>query len=400
MHLYRVIMAVLLPVFLLRALIRGEGARDLAQRLGFVPRGKVDLWLHGASNGELASARWVVAALMAARPGLTVQVTCNTLTARAMVRGWQMAGVAASLAPLDTAGATARLLQRCRPCALISVEGEVWPQRMATCAAQGAAVLMLGARMSARSAQAWARVPTLAQAALSQVCFASAQDQASRDHLIGLGLNPAAVAPDFDLKAQAVAGLPRPDHMPRADRAGWLLAASTHAGEDAAILDAFATSGFAHLILAPRHPDRAPAIAALLSARGLSFAQRSRGAEPGAARVLLADTLGEMDRWYALCGACIIGGSLVDKGGHTPWEPIRHACALLHGPSTRNFAATFAALDAAQAALAVTSDSLPTALALLDGAAQDRLANAAAPFLQASGDPQVLLDQIIAKSGL
>ena len=400
MYLYRFIMAALLPVFLIRALIRGEGLGDMAERLGFVPRVKADLWLHGASNGELASARWVVAGLVAARPGLVVQVTCNTLTARAMVRGWQIAGVRAHLAPLDTAGATARLQRRCGARALMSLEGELWPNRMATCAAHSVPVLMLGARMSARTAKAWARVPDLARATLAQVCYASAQDAASRGHLLGLGLNPAAIAPDFDLKAQAVAGLPQPDPLPRADRATWLLAASTHQGEDAAILDAFAASGFAHLILAPRHPDRAPAIAAMLAARGLTFAQRSHGAEPGAARVLLADTLGEMDRWYARCGACLIGGSLVDKGGHTPWEPIRHGCAILHGPSTRNFAAAFAALDAAAAAWPVTPDSLTAALTTLDADTQVRLVTAAAPFLRAYGDPQALLDQLIAHSGL
>ena len=400
MYLYRLIMAVLLPVLLARALWRGEGRADLAERLGFGSAGRVDLWLHGASNGEIASARWVIEGLLAARPALRIGVTCNTLSARQMVQGWHNPRVTVALAPVDSAFATQRLLQRWQPRALISLEAELWPARIAACTATGVPVLMLGARMSARSARGWARVPALATATLAQVRFASAQDALSRENLARLGLPPAAIAPDFDLKAHAIAGLPTPEPLPRAARAGWLLAASTHEGEDAAIVNAFAASGFAHLILAPRHPSRAPAIAALLTARRLTFTLRSTGAGPGTARVLLADTLGEMDRWYALCGACIVGGTLVTKGGHTPWEPIRHGCAILHGPSTANFAAAYAALDAAGAALPVTPATLPAALAPLDGPAQDRLASAAAPLLQASGDPTALLARLFTISRL
>ncbi len=217
---------------------------------------------------------------------------------------------------------------------------------------------------------------------------------------MALGLPLAALGPDFDLKAEAAAQGAAPVWRPRAGRAGWLMAASTNDGEEAAILDAFAASGFDHLILAPRHPRRGDAIAAMLVARGLAYHRRSAGAVPGGARVLLADTMGEMADWYALCGACLIGGTLVDKGGHTPWEPARHGCALLHGPSVGNFAASFAALDAAGAARPVTALTLSAALAALDGATQDRMALAATLILQEKGDTEALFQAILTHSRL
>jgi 3-deoxy-D-manno-octulosonic-acid transferase len=396
MVLYRVIMALLVPFVLARALWRGETRGDMAERLGLLPKAGAaqTLWLHGASNGELTSARWVVADLLAAHPGLTMLVTSNTVTGRRMVQDWQLPRVTAVLAPLDSRFATGRLLRRWHPRGLISLEAEVWPQRMATCAAAGVPVVLLGARMSARSARGWQRFGRLAATALGQVRYASAQDALSRAHLLALGLPAQAVGPDFDLKAEAVARLPLPEALPRAIRAGWLLAASTHEGEDAALLDAFAASGLTHLILAPRHPARAPAIAALLADRGMGFARRSQGAAPGMAQVLLADTLGEMDLWYARCGICLVGGTLVDKGGHTPWEPARHGCALLHGPSTWNFTRAFAALDATGAALPVSAATLAETLRGLDGPSQDRLAAAAAQVLRAGGNADALIDKI------
>ena len=396
--LYRLIIALVWPFLMLARLGRGESWGDVHERLGGASAAGPVLWLHGASNGEVASARWLVARLRQARPGLPVLVTCNTVTARAMVQGWQMPGVTAALAPVDAGFAVARFLRRWQPVVLISLEGEVWPNRFAACAAAGVPIVMLGARMSAGSYRGWRRFGGLAAAALAGVRYASAQDAASRQRLRDLGLPEAALGPDFDLKAQAVACLPVPLTLPRPERAGWLLAASTHDGEDAAIVDAFAASGFEHLILAPRHPARGDAIAALLARRGLSFQRRSTGGNPGGARVLLADTMGEMEAWYARCGSCVIGGTLVDKGGHTPWEPARHGCVLLHGPSVWNFAAPFAALDAAGAAIPVTAQSLGAALAGLDAATQDRMAAAAMAVLQATGDADRLFHAILTHS--
>ena len=397
MIIYNLIMAVLAPLLLIRALWRGEAVADLAERLGRGPAQPVGLWLHGASLGELTSARWVIVALMAARPGLTLVVTANTLTGRQLVRDWRLTGVTARLAPLDTGTALRAFRARWRPKALISLEAEYWPHRM-TC---GLPVLLLGARMSDRSCRRWQTRPALAARMLAGVRMASAQDARSRANLTALGLPPAVTLPNLDLKAQSITHLPVPALPPRADRATWLLAASTHDGEEALILQAFRHQRqFTHLILAPRHPTRAPAIATLLRSLGLPFDQRSLGAPPGQSPVYLADTLGEMDMWYARCGAVVIGGSFADRGGHTPWEPARFGSAILHGPNTHNFAAPFAALDATGGAIAVTPDTLAQALGRLNCQAQDDVASTAQTVLQAQGDAAATLARILDVSGI
>ena len=397
MALYRIIMALLAPLLLARALWRGESRVDVEERLGH-GAAPCDLWLHGASLGELTSARWLVAALQADRPGLTVLVTANTLTGRQMVRDWQMPGVTARLAPLDLRGALRRFLRASGPKALLSLEAEYWPLRFAACADREIPVVLLGARMSERSFRRWQNRSAIAATMLGAVQLASAQDAASRRHLLQLGLPTHAVQPDLDLKAQAMAHQPTPVTPDRAARETWLLAASTHQGEEALVLAAFARqSRFTHLIVAPRHPDRGAEIATLL--HGTDFARRSQGAEPGGTRIYLADTLGEMDRWYATCGAVVIGGSFAPRGGHTPWEPAHFGTAMLHGPDTRNFAAAFAALDDNLGAIPVTADTLHAALVTLDGPSQDRIAAAATAVLQADGDIFALLERIRVISG-
>jgi 3-deoxy-D-manno-octulosonic-acid transferase len=107
-------------------------------------------------------------------------------------------------------------------------------------------------------------------------------------------------------------------------------------------------------IIAPRHPARGAAIADALRSRGLRVARRGSGDDIGAdIDVYLADTLGELGLIFRLTGIALIGGSLVERGGHNPFEAARLGCVVLHGPDMSNCAAMSAALDAGGAAVTV-----------------------------------------------
>jgi 3-deoxy-D-manno-octulosonic-acid transferase len=111
-------------------------------------------------------------------------------------------------------------------------------------------------------------------------------------------------------------------------------------------------------IIAPRHPVRSEAICAMLRGHGLRVAVRARG-EPltPETQIYLVDTLGELGLFYRLAGIAFIGGSLVAKGGHNPFEAARLGCAVLHGPDMSNCAAMASLLAAAGAAETVQDDA-------------------------------------------
>jgi 3-deoxy-D-manno-octulosonic-acid transferase len=392
MRLYRLASALTYALLRLRARLGSDDS--LSERtVAPAPRPGPSplIWLHGASNGELTAARGLIAGLIERSPELRLLVTTNTLTARAMARGWALPRTEVRLAPLDHAPLIARFLDATRPAALVMLENELWPNRLALCAARSIPVLVVGGRLSARSARFWARLPRLAGKLMDAITWLAPQDEASRDRFIALGLDPARLGPILQLKsavadpAGAAPGLPLPRPLT-------LLAASTHEGEDEMVLDAFRAARRRHpglrLLLAPRHPRRRDAIEAAIAARGLAFATRSRGAAPGAQTpVYLADTMGEMALWYRAAGLTFVGGSLVDRGGHTPFEPAAFGSAILHGPHLSNFAPAYGALAAACATRQVTdAQSLGAALAELagDAAAQADLAararDALAPF--------------------
>lgn len=377
----------------LRLRARFGGSPDLRQRLvldGAPDR--ADIWVHGASVGELASARQVIEGLSA---HMSVLVTANSATGRDQAAGW---GFDARLAPLDVPGALERFVSAVQPRLAVTLESEFWPLRSQALARRGIPQAMIGARMSERSARRWQRLPWLIRPVLARIAAASAQDVGSQQRLLALGLPASALMPQMDLKLLAPAQVAPPPDDPARDRV--VLAASTHEAEEAQILEAWVRARARvpdlRLILAIRHPQRGDEVAALIAARGITAARRSAGASDGP--VVLVDVLGEMGRWYAAAGICVVGGSLTDRGGHTAWEPAAHRCAILYGPHVSNFADAYAALAQAGAARQVTPATLADQLVeLAQTPAQARQMGQAARdlLLARAGDPAGLIQRLL-----
>ncbi|WP_425052480.1 3-deoxy-D-manno-octulosonic acid transferase [Psychromarinibacter sp. S121] len=409
MLLYRLLLTLLSPVLLAGALLRVLRGRetwtDLSQRLGGgATTAPGAIWLHGASNGELASARTLVAALRAADPDAPLVVTANTVTGRALAEGWGVPKLTARLAPFDFRWSLARFRRRIRPSLLIVMENELWPNRIVT---SPVPVACIGGRMSARSFGTWQRLPRLAALLMRRIAFLSAQDPQSARHFAELGLPAKAQGPTGTLKSGV--DLPQPDSeifaalallFPRAET---LLVASTHEGEERIVLDAFAKAHRGRpalkMILAPRHPARGDEVAALVAATGLPSARRSKEEAPdNGTAVYLADTLGEMPLWYHLAGLTFVAGSFAPKGGHTPFEPAAARSAILHGPDIANFRAAYTALDDGGGAVMVADGpALTEAVTRLAGdmAAQTTLADRADTILAAQDDSATLIATLV-----
>lgn len=374
----------------LRAGLGGSSALRERLVMGGLPD-PAAIWVHGASVGELTSARPVIEAL---NDELGVIVTSNSETGRDMASRW---GLPSRLAPLDMPGSLSRFMDAVQPRLQITLENEFWPLRSRRLAERGIPQAMIGARMSQRSALLWSRLPGVIGPMLGRVAALSAQDAQSEARLRDLGLTADALMPQLDLKLLTPASLAPP--QPDASRDQTVLAASTHEGEEPAIIDGWRaarqTRPDLRLIIAIRHPQRGDAVAALMAAQGLPVARRSEGADTGP--ILLIDVLGEMPRWYAKSGICFVGGSWAEKGGHTPWEPAAHCCAILHGPHISNFTDAYATLSQSDAARRTDAGAIGQAIADLadDPAAARRMGHKARRVLeQQAGDPAMMVRRL------
>ena len=378
--LYRAVTWPLAPlaiVYLNRRRKQGkEDARRFRERQGVPSAARpkaVLLWIHAASVGEATAVLALIERLLQTRPILEILVTTGTVTSAQLLETRLPRRARHQFVPADLPRWITRFLDHWRPDLAVWVESELWPNLILATHARGVPMAWVNGRLSAGSYARWQKWPGLIGPMLEAFSVCLVQDEEQAKRFRRLGAREAGVV--GDLKAAATA-LPvdcrQLDELGRRINARPLwLAASTHAGEEEIAAQVHHQVAATHpgllTIIVPRHPTRGEAIEAMLAARGLRVARRCRS-EPitDQTDVYLADTMGELGLFYRLAGIAFVGGSLVAKGGHNPFEAARLDCAVLHGPDTRNCARMAAELAAVGAAETVSdADELARAVSVL-----------------------------------
>ena len=322
------------------------------------------IWFHAASVGESLSVLTLITRLGDMHPKAEFLITSGTPTSAELIAKRMPPRSRHQFPPLDSRSAVNRFLQHWQPNLGVFVESELWPQMVVRASATGCPLVLLNARMSDRTVNAWAKRPATARFILSQFDLFLTQNQKTADNLRRIRAAPDRIRPGSNLKAVS-APLPvdqtalKDLQSALGDRPLWV-ASSTHAGEEETVLCAHAQILKSHpdacLLLAPRHPERGDTVEALIHDAGFSLARRSRkDALAADTQVYLADTLGEVGTWYALCPRVFMGGSLKNIGGHNPFEPAQLGATVLTGPGCFNFAESYAEMIRAGAAREVST---------------------------------------------
>ena len=371
-----------------------EDAGRLAERRGLARLARPDgpvVWLHGASVGELASVLPMIEHIV--KRGIGVLVTTGTVTSSGLAEERLPRGVIHQFVPLDVPRYVRGFLDHWRPDLALFVEAELWPNMIIETSACGVPMILVNGRLSENSFRRWNYLRGSIVDLLRRFDLCLAGTQADAERLRALGAPRVLTAGNLKLDVPAPPADPDKLSALRDAVAGrpLIAAASTHAGEESAVIEAHRRlrANFPRLLtlIAPRHPERGPGVAELAAAAGLKAALRSRGALPDAAtEIYVADTMGELGLIYRLVPVVFIGGSLVKRGGQNPIEPAKLGAAILHGPHVWNFAEIYAALDQAHGAEPVgdaTRLAAGFAAWLRDPAARERAAKAARTTVEA-----------------
>jgi 3-deoxy-D-manno-octulosonic-acid transferase len=343
---YTFIFYLVIPFVLLRLLWRGVRApaywQRWLERFGFFPALPVQqsLWIHAVSMGEVQAA---VPLIQALRAHQSILVTTMTPTGSQRVREIFGDSVSHVYLPYDLPGAMARFLARVQPRLLIIMETELWPNLLHACQQRASPVILANARLSANSAAGYQRIGGLTRKMLTSVTAVAAQTEVDAARFIDLGAPPSTVYAtgsikfDSRLPANFSEKAEELRHQWGTDRAVWI-AASTHEGEEEAVLDAFSQLKLKPafndvlLVLVPRHPERFNRVAALCKRRGFIVARRSYGNVNTQTEIYLGDTMGDLPLLYAACDVAFVGGSLVPIGGHNLLEPAAVGLPVIMGP--------------------------------------------------------------------
>lgn len=329
-----------------------------AERFGFIPKERLarleaggTIWVHAVSVGETIAVKPLLKAMKESFPKIRIVLSNVTETGRSIAE--KTAGIDQCIYfPFDYRFAAKRALTQVRPCLVVIVETEIWPNFLRITHEMGVPALLVNGRISDRSLGRYLAMrkffrPVLAN--LAALCMQTAEDA---DRIIAIGAEPGRVHITGNLKYDIPVNAPTEEKKKELrsickipDGIMVITAGSTHAGEEETILAAYrqllAGGRECLLVLAPRHPERGGEVAELIRNCGMPFTVRSaldrREGLFRSGEVLLVDTVGELMRFYAVSDIVFVGGSLAATGGHNILEPASLGAPVLFGPHMQNF---------------------------------------------------------------
>jgi 3-deoxy-D-manno-octulosonic-acid transferase len=364
------------PYFYWHLKSRGRGESfwpRLGLRLpqGTPPPGAPRIWLHGVSVGEILAAAPLVQELNALLPRASLIITTGTETGQAVARqNFLPLGAYVCYFPLDLPWAVARYLEYLQPQVFVALESEIWPNFLSQAHRRGVRLAMVNARLSDKSFQRFLRYQRYLSDIFNLFDLVAAGSAGDYQRLARLGLAPPRLHLTGNLKYDRLFKARDKEKIKefrallqpgaKESEVPVFLAASTHPGEEEAVLAAFHQLRTPYpallLILAPRHPERAPELGRLLNRQGLGYHLWTRlkaGVEARRQPVVLVDTIGDLFDLYGAAHLAFVGGSLIPHGGQNILEAAAQGLAPLYGPHLENFRWAQEILEAAGAGLMV-----------------------------------------------
>jgi 3-deoxy-D-manno-octulosonic-acid transferase len=391
--LLRLAWAVVLPYQFVIALLSDGKAPRLRERLGHLPSSvhldRGGIWIHAVSVGEVRLALSLAGHLRVRLPGRAIHLTTVTPTGRAIAeeaaRGTDAARPdSVSELPFDLVSCMDRFLDHLRPCAILIIETEIWPNMLRVAGRRRIPVALVNGRVSPRAFPRYHAVRRFLNRPLSEFRLLAMQSEEDAERIRALGAPHDRIRVTgnlkFDLPVQETDGTRVKRRLHIDDGSLVFVAGSTAPGEEAAVLHAFSSLRrqlpAARLVLAPRHPrDVESAAEALRDAawRTVRWSALAGGGSPVLEYdALLVDVVGVLPQLYAAADLAFVGGSLVARGGHNVMEPAALGLPVLFGPHMDNFRAAARALTEAGAGfVARNADELA---ALVVRLAEDRTA--------------------------
>ena len=371
---YNAALALLKPIYQSRIRKRAEHPdqlqQELLERFGpFQPAKNLHaIWFHVVSVGETNAAQPLIEHYLKA--GHPVLVTNTTKTGQARAKSLFLKAPYLDLfqavyLPADQVHLIREFYQKYQPKLLALVETELWPNLIDQAQHFQVPCLLINARLSEKSAKGYAKVKGLTRGMLQNLQQLLAQDLATQQRFISLGMPTKRTNVVGNIKFDISAPEDFVEQAVQLQQT-WQLQdrkiitlASTHAPEEQQLLTAlkpyFAEHPELLCIVVPRHPERFDEVAAQVQKLQLNMQRRSLAEviQPET-QVYLADSMGEMWLWYALSQACYVGGSLNEPGGgHNILEPLALSVATVLGKNYFNFQSIVDEFVAAEAVYVV-----------------------------------------------
>ena len=348
------------PYTLFKMLTSKRHRSGLYQRFGMVSERtskKPGIWIHGASVGEVITAKSIIEKIDQEFPEWETFISTSTNTGYSVARQ-NFSDKPVFYFPVDLSWITRKVLRRIRPSCIILIELEIWPNFLVSVCEEGIPLIIVNGRISNKSFKAYRIISRISGAfynsltnKMNTYCARTELDaQRFRD----LGISSEQVFVTGTMKYDNI-----PTHINEnskneladlfriKDNDLVLIGGSTHEGEEEILLRIFErlskTYPNLRLIIAPRHIERTRDVSRLIENKGFipvlktSVDSSSYSWQNSKKEIILIDTVGDLEKIYALSDYVFVGKSLVPSGGQNMMEPAGLGKPVVFGPHVFNF---------------------------------------------------------------
>ena len=342
---YNCIILILLPILITRLIFKNLQDKDylknFTNRLGFykIKSYQNTIWFHAVSLGEVISSQKIVKKLLEDNKVILSVSTPTGLREAKRIYGQNLLVV---YAPWDFSIFVKSFLNKFRPKALILFETEIWPSMIHACWKNNIPVILSNARLSESSYKKYEFISVFINSTLNKLSLILVQSHEHASRFKALGINNDIIfkvgSTKFDLESD--------NEFETSDINlchDFILAASTHKGEDELIISSYLKlkEEFKDLklVLVPRHPERANTIKDILKRKNMdSEISSDIKFNLNKHDVVVINATGLLNILYKRAKVSFIGGSLFSKyGGHNIIEPAFNKSPFIVGPHMKNF---------------------------------------------------------------
>ena len=342
---YNSIFLILLPFIVARIFIKSF--KDIAyienihNRFGiYNEKSKKNLiWFHAVSLGEVISSKTIIKNIITKNK---VVLTVSTPTGLREARRIYKDSLIIVYAPWDFIFFVKGFIRKFNPVALILFETEIWPSMIYLASKRNIPIILSNARLSKESFNNYFRMRFFMKDFFKKFSLVLAQYDKHIKYFKKIGIEENKIikigSVKFDINVNQKTLADNHQHL-----TNFILAASTHKGEDEIVIKAFSKlkKDFLDLklVIVPRHPERSNEILRILKKYKISSEKLSNiPMNHSRTEAFVINATGLLNSFYKLANISFVGGSLISKyGGHNIIEPASNNCAFIVGPFMKNF---------------------------------------------------------------
>ncbi len=332
--------------FVLRFFFSKEDKGSLLKKFGLSkvkrPNGKL-VWINGVSIGEAKSGISVAEEILKNNSNTTILFTTSTLTAFKVISSLKKNFII-TYTPIDINFIVKRFIKSWKPDLTIFMESEIWPNIISEHKNNNISFSILNGRISKKSYFFWKKISFLSKEIFTNINLCFAQNKESKNYFESLGVS----------NVKLISNLKFINNSRKIDENEYVSLKkilskklvvtlfSSHEEEELILIDCYKNlkKKFSNLffIIIPRHIHKSNQIMSNLKNHSIDFALRSKDKNNiNEKNFYIVDTYGELNLFFKLSHAAIVGGSFKKIGGHNPIEISNYDCVLFFGPEMFNF---------------------------------------------------------------